>query len=664
MNISLKSGLCGIAFLLLGFFSAPAEPLPTTVTFAFTNSAAPIYDLTGTYQFAHTVTEHDGGTVDLSLVLPLSQDASGRLHGLTTNQILVGGEPQNAVCSVSGRVSGGGKLTRASVVALWTGQPAAAGAHSPFSILVQYNLSVSSGVLNGTAHGSAKLGSLGDGSIKSTIAGVSLPPGADGSWSLQMNIVPLAGLGGAGEIVLPGGRSLQTSLAGSVSMPSGLERIKLVGLNQDRGASLHLSFLPGTGALQKLSGTVLGQTLSLNPAASKDPGSNIFAQIVTSASASSQTAVIPQTCVECHSPITQTLPNTLHDQAGVGCESCHGPSAAHAANYYDPTTRPTVDLVGTNICAECHNTFQQPIVAEWTNSAHATVVQDFNPTNLISSCGRCHSGSVRVALLNNAALPTNAADVPIGCPVCHDPHSLTGNTAQLRNPVFSTNDFSLDPSDNFATKYDPSINLCAQCHNDRGASWTNTSESPHLSLQYNMLLGTVGELASGLPPNQPASHALEITNQCVGCHMQTAPAQGSNQPAVTGHSFTVQSFNLCLECHSDPEVLVPLIADVVTNQIQDLKAALDTWATNQAPAALQAKYGTRAWEYTIPGELSPGGPGPNATEQTNIPVNIQKARFNLYLVLHDGSSGVHNAPYSVLLLNTAQDWVEEELFAP
>jgi hypothetical protein len=44
-----------------------------------------------------------------------------------------------------------------------------------------------------------------------------------------------------------------------------------------------------------------------------------------------------------------------------------------------------------------------------------------------------------------------------------------------------------------------------------------------------------------------------------------------------------------------------------------------------------------------------------------IPVNIQKARFNLYLVLYDGSFGVHNPLFVVTLLDTAQSWVQAEL---
>jgi hypothetical protein len=288
------------------------------------------------------------------------------------------------------------------------------------------------------------------------------------------------------------------------------------------------------------------------------------------------------------------------------------------------------------------------------------VVEDLNSTNQIDACGRCHSGSVRVNLLTGHALPMGDADIGIVCATCHDPHQTNGNPAQLRNPTGSTNDFFLTTSGSFTNQYQPSINVCAQCHNHRGAEWTNSSRAPHHSPQYNILLGTVGELADGLPPNQPAAHALQITNQCVGCHMQTRAFVSAAEPAITGHSFKVEVYDLCLNCHPLPQGLVQLATTTVSNRVQFLKGSLDTWATNRAPAGLRG-YGKLAWEYTTPGDLSPGGSGPSASQQALIPVNIQKARFNLYLVLYDGSYGVHNPPYCINLLNTAQDWVDAEL---
>jgi hypothetical protein len=100
----------------------------------------------------------------------------------------------------------------------------------------------------------------------------------------------------------------------------------------------------------------------------------------------------------------------------------------------------------------------------------------------------------------------------------------------------------------------------------------------------------------------------------------------------------------------------------IANQIQVLQASLNQWAITKAPAILgTAQYGTRAWEYTVPGTLSPDGPGPSAAQQTLIPDDIKKARFNLNLVLYDGSLGVHNPNYSIELLYNAQTWVDQEL---
>jgi len=373
-------------------------------------------------------------------------------------------------------------------------------------------------------------------------------------------------------------------------------------------------------------------------------------------------------CEACHT-VGFGLPTGFVNQtkspllAGVQCENCHGPAANHAANPDDPSVRPRAEIAAT-VCGGCHTDARHPTFDEWKTSGHAQVVEDFNAANLIDSCGRCHSGSARLALLETNALPTGDADIGIVCITCHDPHQTNAYPAQLRNPVASTNDYFMSTNGAFLSQYNPQINICAQCHNHAGASWTNNMCEPHHSPQYNMLLGTIGELDSGLPPYQPGSHALLITNQCAGCHMQRTPFVSETQPAVTGHSFMVEKYDLCLNCHPLPESLVTFVMGSVSNQIQQVKSDLDYWVantTNTAVQSLWAKYGNRAWEYTTPGQLSSGGPGPDATEQAQLPENIRKARFNLYVVLNDGSFGVHNGPYAITLLNTAEDWIEEEL---
>jgi hypothetical protein len=374
-------------------------------------------------------------------------------------------------------------------------------------------------------------------------------------------------------------------------------------------------------------------------------------------------------CIACHT-VGYGLPNgfvsikdknTFPRLAGVQCESCHGPAGNHAANPDDFTARPRIELAA-QVCGGCHDGSQHPTFGEWKTSGHYQVVEDMSPASRVDSCGRCHSGSARLTLLNggDALSVTNDANVGLVCVTCHDPHQVTSNLHQLRNPLNSTNNYFITTSGSFSNQYNASINLCAQCHNHRGASWTSTSRPPHHSPQYNILLGSVGELQNGTATYQPAAHGTELPNQCVDCHMQTQDAAGG-QPAVTGHSFRVTSYNVCMQCHPYPELLAEFTTTAVGNQLQEIKNDLDFWATMKAPLALRSKYGALAWEYTTPGELSSGTAGPDSTEQAQIPDNIKKARYNLYLVLNDGSYGVHNGPFVSSLLNNARDWVAAEL---
>jgi len=405
-------------------------------------------------------------------------------------------------------------------------------------------------------------------------------------------------------------------------------------------------------------------------------------------------------CLACHT-VGYRLPTgfisiadsrSTNQLAGMQCENCHGPAANHAANPDDPVARPRVELAAT-VCGGCHIRMEHPAYTEWLTSGHAKVTEpDMNP----DSCGRCHIGPARVAMLKGKVVPQNDHSVAVTCGVCHDPHAnriwanvLNGvhmndaggftvvitntllgpsYTNQLRNPLASTNDYFLTTSDVFSDKYDPDINVCAQCHNHRGAVWTSSSRPPHHSPQYNILLGTVGELAGGnaATNSSPGTHHL-AEKQCVTCHMQTAEHQDGPPEiaAVTGHKFTMDSYEACAKCHgtaANAETLRNLIlTPAITNLVNSVKGNLDNWATNMAPASLRVKYGPRAWEYTNPGELSPGGSGPNSTEQALIPDNIKIARFNLYLVVNDGSLGVHNPHHCLELLNYANNRVRQEL---
>jgi PKD repeat protein len=150
-----------------------------------------------------------------------------------------------------------------------------------------------------------------------------------------------------------------------------------------------------------------------------------------------------------------------------------------------------------------------------TNATTGIISSSFGPANnpvydagqdRQVGCGMCHSGATRMAMLGDYEARLNGTVAPLSlpsgkdsgawgptCAVCHDPHSYY-NTAQLRNPTWSSNYFTMATTADkrnvystnflgvvttnvvfygttFASMYDPNVNMCGQCHNTRGARW-------------------------------------------------------------------------------------------------------------------------------------------------------------------------------------------------
>ena len=362
--------------------------------------------------------------------------------------------------------------------------------------------------------------------------------------------------------------------------------------------------------------------------------------------------------------------------AGVQCANCHGPAGRHSIYPNDLDKRP-VKILAAELCGGCHSGFHHPYYDEWAESGHGVVVPDVASSLLtggearMKSCGPCHSGAVRVALVTGKPLPTaqEAATTPITCAVCHDPHGGPF-VSQLRNPKSSMDPFnySTATTTSFAAQYNPNINICGQCHNARGAQWTDTSRPPHHSPQYNILTGTIG-FTDGNPVVN--SEHTGIDKQCTQCHTHANPVPNPSlsNPNATGHTF-IAKLNNCSPCHSEEgaRVRIEITQNEISQRIADIKGLLDQWATTMAPDKLK-KYGALAWEYSSPGELSnPAGTsgvtGPVTADQALVPNEIKQARFNLYLVAHDLSVGVHNGKYVRLLLQVAENKVNQLLGTP
>ena len=397
--------------------------------------------------------------------------------------------------------------------------------------------------------------------------------------------------------------------------------------------------------------------------------------------------------------------------SNVGCENCHGPGAAHKYGEHD-LVHPIVSIAA-EVCGGCHTGAPQPTYDEWKDSGHGKnavlreIAGELTDPSYQMRCGPCHAGAVRSAMLGNyqdalngfsdvLRLPSTADTTNFGitCVTCHDPHARD-NDYQLRNPVFSTNFFSYFPGTAttnlyftnylgvittstypanavFAAQYNPEIQVCAQCHNDRGATWQSSSRPPHHSPQYNLLIGAVQtNYLNGTNIALIRSHGLN-TNGCAQCHMHsiTVDSPTDANPSYTGHRFDVLLAGCALAgCHTDTGDASSRLAATqldTTNRITELVGLLTQWAVSNSPPVLRTNYGALAWEYTAPGTLSNAGTnaGPSSARQAFIPDPIKQARFNLYLVFHDGSLGAHNGTYARFLLDNARTNVVFELSRP
>jgi hypothetical protein len=391
-------------------------------------------------------------------------------------------------------------------------------------------------------------------------------------------------------------------------------------------------------------------------------------------------------CLVCHT-VGFGQANGYKDEAmtpqfkGVQCENCHGPGGGHVSAPMDLSKRPVV-TIAAEVCGGCHTDAHHPTYDEWQESAHGNANPELaaefiaQGQSRMQSCGGCHSGAVRLAMLKQIDDPSepfpsreDAAYFPQVCATCHNPHDNT-LSSQLRNPVYSTNFFSYNTSTNLAAQpYDPTVQMCGQCHNQRGAVWTGTSRPPHHSPQYNTLIGQVGKPGTADEAwNGTASPHGRNPLQCTQCHTHPHSVDDPTEedPNYTGHKFEPTLQGCVLPgCHTSTNVAEILITGAQTetkNRIEEIKNLLDTWATTKAPEGIRQKYGKLAWEYTNEGQISnptgdPNLSGPTTAEQSQVPTEIKKARFLLYLVEHDGSYGIHNGDYTRFLLSEAEKYV-------
>ncbi len=330
----------------------------------------------------------------------------------------------------------------------------------------------------------------------------------------------------------------------------------------------------------------------------------------------------------------ENFPNTAK-KANVQCEACHGPGSRHNGATADNKMTKTLDV---GICAKCHDSGSNHIkTSQWAKSKHSHQVEESR-----RGCVDCHSG--RGFIENIAGVPDSLGNleyVPIGCAVCHDPHSAE-NEYQIRTaaPYTLLNGVQVD----FGLG-----NLCVNCHHSRvdvrtyPATRPGARFGPHYGPQGEMLAGTGGVEYGREMRNGP--HGEIVENGCIGCHMAATPAAGAGLNEVGAHTFKmtangVENTDACASCHGEVE------------SFEAFQASGD-WDHDGENESVQNEI--QGLMDTIVGMLPHGAVVPD----TNYTLAQKQAYFNWKFVTDDKSKGMHNAYYARDILQAAIDALPE-----
>lgn len=351
-------------------------------------------------------------------------------------------------------------------------------------------------------------------------------------------------------------------------------------------------------------------------------------------------------CAGCHT-VNFDKSTTKFAEAGIGCESCHGPGKEHILSKGNPS-KITIDY-SSETCGSCHNGGNMPDGTRWplgfkpgmTIAETGFVVKPVDPAkgppdpalhlrqyaalvasghlNAVTSlegsghaganCWKCHSAE---ALVNSTkGLPTDATHLKDGvsCVACHDPHSNQLH-AQLRN--------------------DEGL-LCAACHTASIAE--GQTAKPGSTVHHPMKEMVAGYGAIGVAPT-PSFHTDEDIT-CVSCHM----TEGNHMFAVLMPSMTAGTTRVdtCTSCHKDSspdgrQGYVEMWQSVTRTRVGVLRAGV---------TAAQAKVTAQ----------------PGLSDELKAKVNI--AHTNLSLVEADASWGGHNFEYAMKILDNVDKNLKE-----
>ncbi len=274
-------------------------------------------------------------------------------------------------------------------------------------------------------------------------------------------------------------------------------------------------------------------------------------------------------CLACHGEgrvkdvheILLTTMGTTADPASPmadgnhGCESCHGPSAAHTKKAKDGS-RPSPAVTFSrnepaaeknSACLGCHDNAAR---RHWMGSMH-----DIQETSCVDChdvhaendavlaietqpevCYACHAEQ-RAQFLRQSRHPVQGATGAtshiglMSCTDCHNPHGSAGEASLIQNTINETcYECHAEKRGPFLWEHQPVREDCSNCHEPHGSNYEPllTGRGPWLCQQCHNAWNHPSTAYSGTGiPAQGASPQV-LAGQCLNCHSQI---HGSNHPS-------------------------------------------------------------------------------------------------------------------------------------
>jgi hypothetical protein len=329
------------------------------------------------------------------------------------------------------------------------------------------------------------------------------------------------------------------------------------------------------------------------------------------------------------------MPRMLRRMGGVGCLSCHGPGAV-------PDPRASWTTLRSDVCAVCHDA--PPVyghVAAWRSSVDARADHDPKAASK-SPCTTCHTtwgfllaqkpatsasppgktptasiaaSQDHLTFMASLRPPAQAGAIGLACAVCHDPHPTPDATGKAphallrkiaRPPILPA----------LSEKSARRSEICLPCHTPDPSRPTVPFASAAA-----IWLGRGGlDPATGAAMEGPAPLA-DLEGGCLHCHAgEPSASRGGN------HTFAARLAS-CPDCPR----LDANRPDGVRSRARQLY--------------LDARVGR------IVGEVRPLHRS-TATLRRNSPAS--RALWNLLLLLEDNAAEIHNPPYAMALLDSAE----------